>query len=43
MENFSNDCHGKSIVILDIPDDYQFMEEELIEEIQTKVSEYLNY
>ena len=41
MENFSFEAEEKSIIILDIPDDYQYMDQELIEEIQTKVEPYL--
>ena len=37
MDNLSN----KQIIVLDIPDDYQYMDEELIVEIETKVGSYL--
>lgn len=40
-ENFSEDIVNKKIIVLDIPDDYQYMDEELIEELETKVSEHL--
>lgn len=40
-ENFATDLNGKDIVILDIPDDYQYMDEELILELQIKVNPYL--
>ena len=33
----------KEIHILDIPDEYQFMDPELIEEIKTKVSPYIDF
>ena len=32
---------GKRIVTLHIPDDYRFMQPELIDELQTKVREYV--
>jgi len=32
----------KKIVALHIPDDYQFMQRELIDDLQTKVSQHLN-
>lgn len=37
MENLSN----KQVIVLDIPDDYQYMDEELIIELETKVDSYL--
>ena len=37
MENLSN----KQVIVLDIPDDYQYMDEELIVELETKVGSYL--
>jgi predicted protein tyrosine phosphatase len=33
----------KQIVTLHIPDDYRFMQEELIEELQTKVAQHVNF
>ncbi|RYD78620.1 MAG: protein tyrosine phosphatase [Sphingobacteriales bacterium] len=42
MEKFGSTADAEKIVILDIPDEYQFMDEELIEEITTKVDYYLN-
>ncbi|MCZ4242954.1 low molecular weight protein tyrosine phosphatase family protein [Pedobacter punctiformis] len=39
-EKFSYSVADKEIIILDIPDDYQYMDEELIEEINVKVSDY---
>lgn len=41
QENFPIETEGKKIVILDIPDDYQYMDEELIEELKSKVDEYI--
>ena len=40
-ENFRDDLIAKELIVLDIPDDYQYMDEELILEIGTKVSGYL--
>ena len=40
-ENFRDDLTAKELIVLDIPDDYQYMDEELISEIETKVSGYL--
>src|ERR1700756_3313528 len=36
MEKFPFETEGKQIIILDIPDEYQFMDEELIEDIKAK-------
>jgi len=41
QEKFSDELKDKEIIILDIPDEYQFMDTELIEEIKTKVDYYL--
>lgn len=41
LENFSDTAEDKQIIILDIPDDYKFMDPELIEDIKTKVDVYL--
>lgn len=41
MEKFLTETQQKQIVVLDIPDEYGFMDEELIEEIKTKVDSYL--
>lgn len=40
-EKFEDETKEKYIVVLDIPDDYKFMDEELIEEIKSKVNIYL--
>ncbi|GGE59441.1 protein-tyrosine phosphatase [Pedobacter psychrotolerans] len=40
-ERFPAEVDGKEIITLGIPDDYQYMDEDLIEELNTKVSEYL--
>jgi predicted protein tyrosine phosphatase len=37
MDSLSN----KQVIVLDIPDDYQYMDEELIVELETKVGSYL--
>jgi predicted protein tyrosine phosphatase len=41
MEKFSEAMTDKQLVILDIPDEYELMDEVLIEEIKAKVSPYL--
>jgi predicted protein tyrosine phosphatase len=41
QEKFSDELQDKEIIILDIPDEYQFMDTELIEEIKTKVDSFL--
>ncbi|WP_175498742.1 low molecular weight protein tyrosine phosphatase family protein [Paenibacillus sp. NFR01] len=38
---FSQELNGKPIIRLDIPDEYQFMDEELIEILKARVSEYI--
>ena len=40
-ENFKEEIAEKETIILNIPDDYQYMDEELIEELETKVGGYL--
>ena len=40
-ENFSAELEETQMIVLDIPDDYQYMDEDLISEIETKVSIYL--
>jgi protein-tyrosine phosphatase len=40
-EKFGNGDFCNKIVVLDIPDDYHYMDEELIDELQTKVATYL--
>jgi predicted protein tyrosine phosphatase len=42
IENFETEAESKSIIVLDILDEYPFMDAELIEEIKTKVDSYLN-
>ncbi|KIA93868.1 protein tyrosine phosphatase [Pedobacter kyungheensis] len=41
IERYPIETREKEIVILHIPDDYQYMDEELIEEIQSKMTAYL--
>ena len=41
MENFALEMQGKKVVVLDIPDEYQYMDEELVESIKLAVSPYL--
>jgi predicted protein tyrosine phosphatase len=40
-ERFPEEVYGKEMITLNIPDDYQYMDEELIEEIRSKVEGYL--
>jgi predicted protein tyrosine phosphatase len=42
IEKFPEEASGKKIIVLDIPDEYQFMDEELVESIKTSVSPYLD-
>lgn len=42
MENFSYETEGKRIVVLNIPDEYQYLDEELVESIKLSVSSYLD-
>jgi predicted protein tyrosine phosphatase len=39
--NFRTEIQGKKLIVLEIPDDYQYMDEELISEIENKVAPYL--
>lgn len=39
--DFPRQCQFKSIVVLDIPDDYQYMDSELIELLQQSMLPYL--
>ncbi|MFC5471054.1 low molecular weight protein tyrosine phosphatase family protein, partial [Cohnella suwonensis] len=40
-DKFSSNLLQKQLICLDIPDDYKFMDEELIEILKTRVSEYI--
>lgn len=42
IQNFGYEMDDRPIIILDIPDEYAFMDPELIEDIQTKVNSYLD-
>lgn len=42
IEKFQKEAEGKQIIILDIPDEYQFMDKELIEDIKTKMKVYID-
>ena len=41
IEKYPEETSNKRIVVLDIPDDYQYMDAELIESIKSSVSPYL--
>ena len=42
QEKFGEMLSDKKVIILDISDDYTFMDEELIEILESRVSEYIN-
>lgn len=41
QERFSELLYSKRVIVLDIPDDYDFMDEELIYILKTTVTPYL--
>ncbi len=41
LENHRDTCNDKQIVVLDIPDEYQYMDKELVEMIRASVAPYL--
>lgn len=41
-ENFPGNIPNKSIIVLDIPDEYEYMDEELIKNIEISVRPYLD-
>lgn len=41
LENHRDTCNDKQIVVLDIPDEYQYMDEELVSMLQLAVEPYL--
>lgn len=41
LENHRDTCNDKQIVALDIPDEYQYMDEELVSMLQLAVEPYL--
>lgn len=40
-EKFNQELSGKQVICLDIPDEYKFMDEELIEILKGRVSEHI--
>ncbi len=42
VQKFPEETSGKQIIILDIPDEYQYMDHELMEDIKTKVNHYIH-
>jgi predicted protein tyrosine phosphatase len=42
QQRFPTQIIDKEIILLNIPDEYQYMDEELVEDIKTKVNSYLN-
>jgi predicted protein tyrosine phosphatase len=40
-DKFSSKLMNKQLICLEIPDDYKFMDEELIEILKSRVSEYI--
>jgi protein-tyrosine phosphatase len=38
LERFRNEIQGKQLEVLDIPDDYQYMDEELVDMLEMMVS-----
>lgn len=42
-EYFRNLANEKQIIVLDIPDDYEYMDSELIDILKSSVSTYLDY
>lgn len=41
-DKFKDEVTDKEIIILHIPDDYQYMDEELIDELNNKISAYID-
>lgn len=41
IENIPEEARKKQIIVLDIPDDYQFMDKELVESIRSSVDAHL--
>lgn len=41
LENFTNEVIGKQIIILNIPDEYQYMDEELIDILKSLIDPYI--
>ena len=43
QQKFPEALSGKQIVTLHIPDDYEFMQPELVDELRTKLTDYVNW
>lgn len=41
-KQFNGPLKGKRIIVLGIPDEYEYMQKELVELLETKVPRYLN-
>lgn len=41
LENFPIETKNKKMVILDIPDEFKYMDKELIDEIKSTVDDYI--
>ena len=41
QRNYQEAIEGKSMVVLHIPDDYQYLDEELIEILESRLAEYI--
>lgn len=41
LQKYGHEIEDRPIVVLDIPDEYQFMDPDLIVEIKSKVEQYL--
>jgi len=41
-DKYNNELSGKKLICLDIPDEYQYMDEDLIELLKSRVSEYID-
>ncbi|MET0637937.1 MAG: hypothetical protein ABWZ25_18035 [Chitinophagaceae bacterium] len=41
IERFGNDLRNRAIIVLDIPDEYEYMDEELIEILKLSVGPFL--
>src|SRR5690349_11840066 len=42
LENFPKEMNGKQVIILDIEDEYEFMDQELIDMLRISVEPYLS-
>lgn len=41
QENFPNEIQDKKLIVLDIPDEYTFMDEELVESLKMGINPFL--